>query len=67
MIYHGLNEASKTLLVVMPLALNGPYSQLLAVSELDLDGLIQAIQHLTNISLLQIRGGSMSDGMIFIA
>ncbi len=52
-----LTPASREVLLMTPLAQNGSFEQLLALSQLDPADLSQAIQQLARLSLLQISGG----------
>jgi len=51
-----LSNAGRQTLLVMPLAQNGSFDQLLQISELDIAELTQAIEELTRLSLLNVKG-----------
>lgn len=51
-----LNEASRRVLLVMPLAQEGQLEQLAVLTQLDPDSLERAIQQLVRLSLLQVGG-----------
>ncbi|MEM7128027.1 MAG: BTAD domain-containing putative transcriptional regulator [Chloroflexota bacterium] len=51
-----LDNASRQLFVTMPMIPNGTFDQLVAISELDMDDAMVALEHLVALSLVQIRG-----------
>jgi hypothetical protein len=55
-----LDTASRKLLLVMPLAQNGPFDQLMTLTNLDRDTLNQALQGLVTLSLVQV-GGNLQE------
>jgi len=55
--WHTLTPTSRQTLLVMPLVQNGPMAQLAAASQLEIDDLTEAVQQLTDLSLLEISGG----------
>jgi hypothetical protein len=54
--WHMLDAASQQVLLVMPLAQDGPLDQLRALNQLELDELTQALQQLAALSLVQVGG-----------
>jgi transcriptional regulator with XRE-family HTH domain len=54
--WHGLDEAGRQTLLVMPLAQNGTLDQLSILSELDGTDLTQALERLATLSLLEVNG-----------
>jgi DNA-binding MarR family transcriptional regulator len=54
--WHALDEISQMVLLVMPLAQNGTFDQLAAVSEVDPQALNQALEYLVRLSLVEVSG-----------
>jgi hypothetical protein len=54
--WHGLDEAGRQTLLVMPLAQNGTLDQLSVLTELDGTDLTQALERLATLSLLEVNG-----------
>ncbi|MFN8458783.1 MAG: NB-ARC domain-containing protein [Anaerolineae bacterium] len=54
--WHLLDQASQHTLLVMPIAQDGPFAQLLALTQLDIEKLSQALQQLVTLSLIQVVG-----------
>jgi hypothetical protein len=54
--WRALDETSRRALLVMPLAQGGTLAQLTAVSELDLNDLNDALDHLVRLSLVEVGG-----------
>jgi hypothetical protein len=55
-VWQTLDEAGQRALLVMPLTQGGPLDQLLALSELEIDVLNQALEHLAVLSLVEVSG-----------
>ena len=54
--WHALDPISQQVLLLMPLAQDGDLAQLTAVSQLDLDQLNEALEHLVSLSLVEVSG-----------
>jgi hypothetical protein len=54
--WQALAPASRQVLLAMPLAQDGTLAQLIALSELEADGVNQALEQLMALSLLEVRG-----------
>jgi hypothetical protein len=55
-VWQALDPASRRALLVMPLAPGGTFDQLTALSDLKVEPLIQALEHLITLSLVEVRG-----------
>ncbi len=55
-VWHTLNAVGQKVLLVMPLAQDGPFAQLLALTELEEDVLNDALENLTRFSLVEANG-----------
>lgn len=54
--WHALDETSRQVLLVMPLAQGGTFEQLAAVSQIKADELNPALEHLVKLSLVEVGG-----------